>query len=65
MFVLGFVEHWRRLIMRCVSTVSYAISINGCPKVRIIPSKGVRQGDPLSSYLFLLYAEGLLALIKS
>ena len=62
---LGFVEHWRRLIMRCVSTVSYAININGRPRGRIIPSRGIRQGDPLSPYLFFLCAEGLLALIKS
>ena len=38
---LGFVEHWRRLIMRCVSTISYAININGRPRGRIIPSRGI------------------------
>ena len=50
--------------MRCMSTVSYAININGRPRGRIVPSRGIRQGDPLSPYLFLLCA-GLSALIKS
>ena len=60
---LGFVEQWRRLIMQCVTTVSYAININEHPKGHIIPTRGIRQGDPLSPYLFLLCAEGLSALI--
>ena len=62
---LGFVEYWRRLIMRCVTIVSYAININGRPKGHIIPTRVIKQGDPLSPYLFLLCAEGLSALIKS
>ena len=51
--------------MQCVTTVTYAIRINGCPKGHIIPSKGIRQGDPLSPYLFLLCVEGLSAMIKA
>ena len=50
--------------MQCVSTMTYSIHINGKPKGHIIPSKGLRQGDPLSPYLFLIYAKGLSALIK-
>ena len=61
---LGFDEKWRSLIMRCVSTVSYSIKINGKPRGSIIPSWGIRQGDPLSAYLFLLCAEGLSAFNK-
>ena len=50
--------------MRCVTTVSYSIKINGKPRGCIIPSRWIRQGDPLSPYLFLLCAEGISALIR-
>ena len=45
---MGFIEQWIKLTMLCVSSVSYSIIVNGEPKGRIIPSKGIRQGDPLS-----------------
>ena len=51
-------------MMICVTSVSYSVLLNGEPKGRIIPSKGPRQGDPISPYLFLLYAEGLTAMLK-
>ena len=50
--------------MECISTVSYLILVNGEPKGEIKPSRGIRQGDPLSPYLFLLYFEGLNRLIQ-
>ena len=39
---LGFADRMRDLIMRCVSTVTYSIKINGTPRGCIIPSKGIR-----------------------
>ena len=60
---LGFANKWVDLITHCVSSVSYSMIINGEAYGNTIPSRGIRQGDPLSSYLFLLCAEGLSALI--
>ena len=60
---LGFHEQWIRIVMTCVSSVTYAIRLNSQPCGMIIPTRGLRRGDPLSLYLFLLYAEGLSALL--
>ena len=43
---------------------SYSMHINGEPKGYVNPSRGIKQGDPLSPYLFLLYVEGLSSLIR-
>ena len=61
---MGFNERWISLIMMCVCTVEYSILINGEVKGKIIPTRGLRQGDPISPYLFLLCVEGLSAMLK-
>jgi hypothetical protein len=61
---MSFAERWISLIMVCVRTVQYSVLIDGVPKGFIIPSRGLRQGDPLSPYMFLLCAEGLSALFQ-
>ena len=50
--------------MECIITVLYSILVNGEPKGLIQPSRGLRQGDPLSPYLFLFCAEGLNAIFR-
>jgi hypothetical protein len=60
---LGFAQAWIDVIMCSVKSVSYSILFNGNPTGYIVPSRGIRQGDPLSPYLFILCVEGLSSLI--
>ena len=53
------------LIMSCVSTVSTSILVNGEALDPIYPSRGIRQGDLLSPYLFILCMDFLEQLIQN
>ena len=51
--------------MKCITTVSYSILVNGESKGIITPSRCLRQRDPLSPYLFLFCADGLKAFLRN
>src|SRR6266498_2956313 len=64
MLKLGFSETWTNLIMKCVQSVSFSVRMNGQFSDFFKPTRGIRQGDPISPYLFLLCAGGLSSLLK-
>ncbi|KAM1068009.1 hypothetical protein ACFX2I_000022 [Malus domestica] len=61
---LGFQARWVSMVMTCVKTVSFSVTFNGKYREKFIPSRGMRQGDPLSLYLFLFITEALSSLIS-
>lgn len=59
-----FPTKWVNLIRACITTVQHCLIINGSTTNRFSPKRGIRQGEPISPYLFILCMETLTFLIN-
>lgn len=63
MLKLGFHLKWVSWIVMFISAITYSILVNGVPHKCAKPSRGIRQGDHLSPYLFIMCVKALSCLL--
>ena len=61
---LGFCTRWFQWIVGCLKSASVSVLVNGSPSTEFSPKRGLRQGDPLTPFLFNIVAEALNGLVR-
>lgn len=61
---MGFAENWIKVVMSCVTLVSYSFIINGYVCGKVNPSRGLGQVDQLSPYPFIMITDGFSGLLN-
>lgn len=61
---MGFGEKWCKWVDTCLMTAKVSVLVNGSPTQEFNMERGVKQGDLLSPFLFLIVADGFNVMIK-
>ena len=61
---MGFHSRWIMWIQGCLESATVSVLVNGSPTEEFKPSRGLRQGDLLAPFLFIVVTEGLAGLVR-